>query len=353
MMKKPIAAAREQKAALFNIFLTAILIALSVNLLTAYLSTTFNANPNILLYSSIVALLIAALLIKKLLAPQSSIVIRLRGAFAYKKSDDDIKKIKIIGYRFNDDFCQYLRSFLRENKAYGKIFFETENNEVYRNNKFDPDNLTYHSIINSVLEFTILRKLHLHLNTYFVENEIDNTKITTITRDQLEPAVLKNRVLDLITKDMRERETFMRDSEGSSKGIVCMATGKDGAIYERLSIELPPKSKIHRNTTGHLVVSNQIFDITIWPMYEGCATVLPHELMPSISKQSSTDYFTPNLITLKLCIQMKRFALVSQETMEMYEWLDSFIEELTEYISTDHLEQRLDVDMIELIKSQQ
>jgi hypothetical protein len=349
MIKKPIAAAREQKAALLNILLTAILLALSVNLLTAYLSATLNKSPYLLLCSSIVALLIATFLIKKLLSSQRSIVIRLRGALAFEKSGDDIKKIKIIGYKFNDDLCQYLRAFIRENKAYGKLFFQTEKDEVCRNDKFDPDSLNYHSIINSVLEFTVLSKLDLHLNSYFIENEIDNKRITTISRDQLDPAVLKNRVLDLITKDMKERETFMRDGEDSPKGIVCMSMGKDGAIYERLDIELPPKSKIYRNTDGHLVVSNKIFDITICPMYEGYATSLPYELMPSLTL---TDHFSPDLITLKLCIHMKHFAFVSQETMEMYEWLDSFIEELTEYISSDRLEQRLDIDMIELIKSQ-
>lgn len=346
--RRPIAAIREQKAALINILLTAILFALGFNLLTAYLSAQLRDLTAVLLGLAVVVLLLAALLIKTLVGSRNSQVIRLRGALAFDLTHDDIRCVKIIGYPFNDEMCEYLGAFLRENKAYARLFHKADSGEVHSGATFDPNALDRDTMINSVLEFAVLHKLDLHLNTYFVENEIDRSRITTISRDQLGPAVLKNRVIDLITRDMKEREAFIRDSEEPSEGIVCMAEGKDGAIYERLDIELPPKSRIRRDSRGHLVISSKLFDLTIWPQFEGYGTTIPQQFMPS-----KTDYFTPLLISVKLLITVKNRALFGNDSIEMYEWLDSFIEELEDYISTDRLQQRLDTDMIELMTSHQ
>jgi hypothetical protein len=95
-------------------------------------------------------------------------------------------------------------------------------------------------------------------------------------------------------------------------------------------------------------LSNVPKDFSILPQFEGYATTVPYELMPSAP---NPDHFAPLLATIKIQIRIKAFAFVTSESMEMYEWLDSFVSDLEQYVSTDQLEKRLKPDLIRILKS--
>ncbi len=346
---KPIAKLRAQKTSLFLILLTAILLALSINLLISYAVNELASDPIYLLISGLVILFLALIFLCKIFLSSTTMVIRLYGAMAFEIDNDKLSEHRIIGYKFSDDFCKYLIAFIQENKAYGRLFFSSKHDKrdsVDKPDKFDPDEINHNSIINSILEFMVLTQLHLHLNSYFVKNEIDKQKITSISRNDLDPSVLKNRVIDLITKDMKEREAFKSEDDSDYPGVICMAQGENGAIYERLDIELPPKSSIHRSSNGYLVISNNIFDIMIMPKFEGFVTYVSPQLM-----SSTPNTYCPFMAYIKIIIKIKRRAFFTNESMEMYEWLDSFIEDLENYVSIKKLEKRLDPDLIEALRS--
>jgi hypothetical protein len=344
-MNTPIQQIREKKKDILLILSTAILLALTINCFTAYIATVTSDHPISILLIGTASLLGGILVLKRIVFARTTQIVRLRGAVAFKMNDGKFERIKILGYSFNDDFCGFLHGFLQENSAYAKLFSESEQGIVSMDT-FNPDNLNRHTIINSVLEYTVLHQLDLHLNTYFVENEIDESRIVTLGRDQLGDGVLRNRVIDLITKDMKERPAFDRDSDSEHGGIVVYSHGKDGAIYQRLDVELPPKSNIARNADGFLVISNPLFDLTILPQYEGSATFIHRVFMPSLKGSDN-----PLNARVNLHIRIKRSAYVTGRSMEMYEWLDSFVERMHEYISTDRLERRLDPDLIKILKS--
>jgi len=344
-MNAPIRQIREKRRDILLILATAVLLALAINCAISYVAAIILDRPISLLLFSMVFLFAGILLLKRIAFGPTEHIVRLRGAVAFRIEDETIRPIKIIGYPFNDDFCEYLCGFVRENKAYARLFAK-EDSDIVSMETFNPDNLNRHTIINSVLEFSVLHHLELHLNSYFVENEINKNRIVTLGRDQLSAGVLKNRVIDLITKDMKERPAFAQDSDSETEDVVVYSSGENGAVYERLEIELPPKSTIYRNNAGFLVISNPLFDLTIMPQYEGFVTPLSHVFMPSLD-----EHFVPFLVTVKLHIRIKRTAFVTSESMEMYEWLDSFVEQMHDYVSTDRLEERLDPDLIEILKS--
>jgi hypothetical protein len=303
-------------------------------------------NPVWLLWLGLLYLLCAAVLLKSGVFATPIEVLRLRGAIAFNIAQHTIQPIKIIGYSFNDDFCEYLRGFIQENMAYGRLFTKPQR-DFTKIEEFRPDDLNYQTIINSVLEFVVLKQLDLHLNTYFVENEIDPARITTLTRDGLDPAVLKNRVIELITRDMKERQAFTTDSEAcAEKGVVVYAEGEGGAVFDKLEIELPPESRIYRRADGFLVISNPLFDLTIKPKFEGFGANIPDIFTPS-----KFGTFKPLLVIVKIETRIKLTAFISSESMEIYEWLDSFLARMDDYISTDKLEKRLDPQLIRILKS--
>ena len=126
-----------------------------------------------------------------------------------------------------------------------------------------------------------------------------------------------------------------------NKGVVFYSQGHDGVIYQRLEIELPPRSDIIRNNDGFLVIKNPVFDLTIMPKYEGFHTSLHPIFTPSQGR-----FFSPMLISLKIHICVKRKAILTSESMNLYEWLDSLVVQLHDYMSTDRLKERLDVDLL-------
>lgn len=348
-MNAPIRQVNQKRQEISFILATAIFLALAVNFAADYLSTIVRTDYLILhpITLSLICFFFGVFLLKPIgFFGSTDYIVRLRGAIFYNINDENIEPVEIIGYSFNDDFCGYLRAFLRENSAYRKLFSKGEST-VIPMNQFDPDNLNHHTIINSTIEYTVLKKLALHLNGYFVKNEIDRSRIVTLTRDQLDAAVLKNRVIDQITKDMIERPVFSREPDTETEGRVVAVYDKDGAIFESLNIELPPNSKITRNSDGYLVITNPIFELTIIPKYEGFGTSLPKILTPS-----QNDIFqSPLLFSLKLHIRVKSKAYITNESMEIYGWLDSFVEMLHDYISKERLEKRLDVDLVKLLSS--
>ncbi len=342
-MNSPIVQLRKQRKDIVLILATVVFLAAAINLASFYLSSVFSDNPMRLLVSGVVCLLVGVFLLRQIAFGATEHIVRFRGALAYSMKDERLEPVEIVGYSFNNDICRYLRAFVHENKAYLKLFADRDG-KVVPMNRFDPDDLNHHTIVNSVVEFTILSFLDLHLNSYYVDNAIDKDDIVTLSRDQLGAGVLRNRVIDQLTKDMKERPSFSGDSDPDRGGVVVYATGMDGALYTRLGIELPPRSKITRNSEGYLVIANPVFDLTIVPAYDGTATYLPSEFTPTQDR-----FFTPRSISLAMRIRIKSTALLFGGSMEMYEWLDSLIERMHDYVATDRLTQRLDVDFVQML----
>lgn len=342
-MNTPIMLVREKRKEILLILATAVFLALAINFFTFYISAVFFEKSTLLIILCGVSLFVGILLLKRIVFSNTEYIFRFRGAVAYKIGDERIKPVKIIGYSFNRDFCEYLSGFVHENRAYFKIVSNKEESIVSME-QFEPDNLTHHTIINSVVEFTVLHRLELHFNEYFRDNEIDTNRIVGFTRNTLGTDVLRNRVIDQLTKDTKERPAFSRDTAPDTEGTVVYSQGDDGAIFQRLEIELPPNSNIKRNENGHITIGNPLFDITIIPKYEGYATVLDECFLPG-----QDILFSPDLVLLKMVVHVKNTALFTGKSMEMYEWLDSFIREIQDYFSTDRLMQRVDADLIKML----
>ena len=169
-MNTPIMQLRQKRREILLIIVTAVLLTLGISLVTTYLSIMLNNNH--LLYLGIAVLLIGVIILTVLFLGSSNHIVRLNGAILYNEKDKKIKPVKIIGYQFNDDFCRYLHALLQENEAYWTPFSK-KGRDIAHTNRFDPDDLNHYTIINSTIEYTLLHKLKLHLNSYFVKNEID------------------------------------------------------------------------------------------------------------------------------------------------------------------------------------
>lgn len=346
---KPIARSREQHYDLATIFVVAILVGLGVSLLASSLSAFSGESPKALLAISILLLLAGATLLWARFLLLDDQVVHAKGALAFEKDDDRLVEKAIFGYEFNHAVCGFLSGFLSENQAFKKHFWN-ENSPAIRDREiFDPDELSFHSIVISAVEFWYLHELDLHLNSYFVDNKIDTSTIVEVSREQMGADILKNRVLELFTRRMQERAAFSDHKIDESEGIIVSSTGKDGAIYERLDMELPPNSKISRNCAGHLVISNPYFSLEMSCDFSGCATYVPWELF---KKRRNLKDSAPYNVRISLVATTNPFKFLSPRVAQQYQWLDSFIARVVEKVSTDGLAARLNPDIKEFFRAE-
>jgi len=343
---RPIAQIKKSRNDLSLLLVTAIIFSLGINLLSTSIYELIGHMP-ISFFAATVVLIIAFYLANKLLGAGQYRKINLPGAVAFIIKDDEIIKKPIYSYEFNDDFIEYLVGFLNENMAYKKAFIKTNSDKIKKGNTLNLDQVDYYSIMNSVCELMFLKQLDYHLNSYFVENEIESNKIKCLERSDLGSNILKNRVIDLITKDMCEREAFINDGDDPDEGVVYSHSGgKNGAIYERISLELPPGCSLDRNEKGYLVINSKIFKMTFRPKFEGFATFISPELT-----KYDDEYYSPLFMSAYLDLEVKNRMWVSHDEIELYEWLDSFLIKIEEYFSTVQLEQRVNLTLLRALRS--
>lgn len=336
----PILNSRIQSNNLLIMVVSAVSLALGVALCANYLTELIGATT-VLLCIGGALITVSIVLVSKLLNPKIKQVVRLRGGYFFEP--ETLKGKEVLGYEFNQDIAQYLRALGAENKAYAKALLNGYEDYDAPDSSYDPDVLDYYNLVASCTEFSFLRKLGLHLNSYFVYEEIDRNKICAIPRSSMSQDVLKNRVLELITRNHREREAFL-DHDGDSDFELCFAVGDGGEVFDSLHLELPLGTKLQRLSDNSLRISSDIFDIRFVVDCNATSTVISPALICG-------DYDAPWLVSVKLEVTVKKRLILSSDDIEMHQWLDSFLNSFENYISIKKLEERSYLQLVSILKS--
>ncbi|MGE6123984.1 hypothetical protein ACLH0G_04620 [Aeromonas rivipollensis] len=335
----PISNSRIQSNNLLIMVVSAVILALGVALCANYL-TELIGTTKVLMCIGGTLITVSIFLISKLLNPKIKQVVRLRGGYFFEP--ETLKGKEVLGYAFNQDIATYLTALCTENKAYAKALLNGYEDYDAPNSSYDPDVLDYYNLVASCTEFLFLRKLGLHLNSYFVHEDIDRNKICTIPRSAMPQNVLKNRVLELITRNHREREAFL-DHDGDSDFELCFAVGDSGEVFDRLNLELPLGTKLQRLPDNSLRISSDIFDIRFVVDCNATNTVISPALICG-------NYDAPWLVSVKLEVTVKKRLILNSNDIEMHQWLDSFLNSFENYISIKKLEERSYLQLVNILK---
>lgn len=334
---EPIATSRLQTINIIILVVSAITLALGValfaNYLTYILGTTY-----LLFILAIFLIFISLFIITKIINPKVEILVKIKGGFHFEAKK--LKGKEVIGYEFNNDMIQYLRAIATENKAYHNALLKENYNF---NDNYDPNILNFHNLAASCAEFLFLDKLSLHLNSYFVDNNIDSSLIAPIPRNELSSDVLKNRILELITRSYEERAAFC-DREIGENSKLCYAVGKDGEVYNSIELELPNNTKITRSKSNELIIENNIFEIIFKVECNGVSTVVASELLIG-------EYDALTLVAVELKITVKKKLFLDQDDLILHQWLDSFLIEFKDYMSIKELEKKSNLQLIKVLQS--
>lgn len=312
---------RAQRKNLFKNFFLVALLSTGISLVANAL--TKDSEGLAVIFPGIVCVLFVALCYIKEFMGYSSCEAMVESVLSV---DKEKKIINIDRYPFGEDMYRTVSSVLSENKAYKRLWEEAFEGGVCNKNKG-------RDFVKEFIEYQFVDWISLRLNSYF--STIDKCVVETISREQIPDVLIKNRVIELISKPFDEREkfqNFIKDKE-SDCGEIVYAGGEDGVFFDKLELELPRNSKICREK-DKLVIKNRIFDIRFESEFLGFSTVLPRyfeHLYMNRSMEEANNY----KINLRLSIKIKPFFLIYLKDWKYLGWIDQLGTKFVEYFSFD------------------
>ena len=333
-----------------NILVTSVLIAVGVNLLSSGISALIGIK-----YKNIILIILGILTIFITLTYYSyskikeiSRCVKLSGFFIYTHKDHEI--INIEGYKICHDLSEYLNAAFIENKALERIWKESDINplqfcttpELDVIGKSSPKikkapSLSYFLFI-ELLEYCIIKNLSIHLCDYF--NGCDDKYLQQINRTDIPEVLLQNRFLNLFSEDMINRSIFSCSNDSkfsaSNNERTVYACSKDGGIYERFNLTVPLKCKIRRDSKHGIRIETPILTMTINYNFDGFSTALKpyfEEYYLGLSLPL-TEYSTYKF-DVSVTVNFKYRSLFMKDKKMYYAWIDSYLENLSSYLSED------------------
>ena len=275
---------RERSGFIKLIFLT-IIGSLGINLVSnSFTSNNLPTNYALLIVGLVLILIMLIYLFSIFYGKRTRSKI-LIGVVVLKLSDK--KLIGIAGYDFNFNILEYFNALFLENTAFKKLWDESLPKPLENRDKLEPNNFSIaisaidgnkereynydelpesQKLLIEATEFYLLKSLSTHLSDYFRKSQFKLDRIKIFKRNDIPDILLKNRFLELFSKQMEYRSTFTKTK--SDEKVSSLRT-KDGAIFEDFELTLPKGSTISRIEPNVIKIETKKFHIIFTINYQG------------------------------------------------------------------------------------
>ena len=335
MIKKKLTDLFAFKANLFEIIITAVLVALGVNILASgligYLKLSF-------LQSTVIGLLLVVLGTLVLLrnAQPFQSINRFKGLVCLEIDTNHLLAIE--DYDFTQEVSNYIKALCSENKAFLTIWTDDPigSGLSYRNNKMIRRKPRSNDLLIEAIEYYILHKLALHLSGHFNNNNsVSEDYLVKLERKNIPKILFANRFIDMFTRPMEEREQFQNYGAISSRGKVICAVGRDGAIFNHFELVLPKGSTIARERDSSISIITNRFKLNFRSEFGGWNTNLPRQFENLYMGKEARSILTFD-VGLFVSVDFSAQSLLTAKGWEYYRWLDSFLRKLEQSFSWNH-----------------
>jgi hypothetical protein len=336
----------EQKKELIRLFLIAAVLAFGVGTLASlFVSEAFVPPWSTVLLCGTLIVLALLFLLKDLFS-----------ALVFEDEFDAIvfldrarnRSIPIEDYRFSESLYATLRAVAAENRA---LHADWDNAPLVPARDAKPrtqsEKPSYFSIVKVTVDpatnvppksvrlleeaahFVLLEELSLHLSSYFNDRG-DDDYVREMGRDDIPEFLLRNRVLNLLSTPIEQREIFLKAFPDSAKrpdGEIYSVYGSDGSVFSRFDLVLPRGSSVRASADGGITVETRRLSFSMKATYTGSAAVVGRPFIEEYAKLSYDDVATQEM---SICLKgkIKTFSLLTNAGWRYYRWLDSFRQRL-------------------------
>ncbi|KFF64869.1 hypothetical protein IV99_11955 [Pectobacterium brasiliense] len=253
--------------------------------------------------------------------------------------------VSVKGYDFAQDMARTIRAIEAENKS---IFSNWANDPlskprepaaptegerekqyiaILRVNVEDselPQKPRSVELLEETAQFCLLESLSTHLRDYF--DHTDSGAIEELQRKDIPELLHANRVLNLLTTPIEQRDVFIEafpDPDKRPRGEVHSLWSSDGAIYNRFDLVLPKNSTVTIPETKTVRLETKRLSVEIKVGYPGTSVNTPPLFEEAYLKIPGHEIETRHLI-VELRGRIKPLALLSSKGWADYQWIDSF-----------------------------
>ena len=192
-------------------------------------------------------------------------------------------------------------------------------------------------LLEEAVSYVLLEQLSLHLSSYF-RNSSDDSFLKEYGREDIPAFLLKNRVLNLLSTPIEQRDIFI-DAAKSGKlpiGDIHAVLGPDGSRFSKFVLVLPRGTRIEHSEVASIKIETKRFALELSAQYSGFNAFVDEMF---IEKYLGRDYLEIDCrnMAIKLSCRIKLLSLLSGSGWKYYQWLDSFRDEINWSTIKPHL----------------
>lgn len=318
----------QSRAYLVELLILAVTAGIAINLLSQYLALHISANLAGLLGATTIALCLGELCRRRLGSTSSCIQIR-----SIAILDQHNQLVSIPGYNLSNDVKRLLDAAFDENPALKSQWdkqppsccFNSAYQEAMLSGVFDMSTRAAGlRLLREAFEYALLNCLGLHLSSYFNDGRLGDVK--ELVREDMPQVLLKNRILELISRDTRDRVGF--DEVGEN----VYSSYRGNRMYERINLALPAGSKVVRGGDNSVVIDSPAVRLKLDVRCDGYLTAIDSGFAEYYLGHpwNDLDYLQ---VDLSVEARAKIRLLALPRRRNYYNWISTFIPDVRKSMS--------------------
>jgi len=251
------------------------------------------------------------------------------------------KVIDIDNYDYSNSLASNLKYAFKEDKALKKIWKKIDFENIFKKNR------KFLEIIDEASEYYLLEKLSTHLSEYFNNTKFDNEELIEYERNDIPDVLLNNRFLELFSKPMEQRESFISDEEidgvfeikrnGKKESVSKVVSSfRNGVMFSHFDLKLPKNSKLKRNSDYSISLVTERFTLNLKTIISGINTYIPHEYEKHYLGLNYSSDLPAFVATYEIEVNFHILSLFKTNSWHYYQWVDSFINRIENDVSQDY-----------------
>ncbi|MEH6436824.1 hypothetical protein [Massilia sp. DD77] len=353
-----------------EIISVAVVLAVSINLITSYMAERLGADSLGTLILGTLFFLIPLIHLIKNIRNSLKTTTEIDGVVAFDIRQKEL--VDIPGYNFSEKLGKTTKAAFFENPAFQKMWddnplippqqhqHESPHSRiddavvVYSAIYVDGPSMFSHSpsskLLTEACEYYVIELLSDHLANYFQNRDAGGQSITELTGSDIPQILLSNRFLKLLTTPFEERPIYTQASipaQAPNGGKLKYIQGSDGSIFSTLSLWLPRNTQVTRSDQGpgSLELNGKKACIRFSIAYSQERIAAPtHFIEMYLGKMPSNIALLKVKVTVD--VKVKATALLSPNGWRLYRWADTLPAKMRKSIDFNAFIERVNWEQI-------
>lgn len=315
----------DNRTSVLEIFIIAIVTTIGINLITTglYQLLSIPSKDFYFFWIGLMFIVIAIIYLTFKLLLKTKINKSLEGFILVEKKTK--MPVDCDGYEYLEELNRNFSAAFSENKA---IEHNWKDKSIKRKEK--------DQLIVEATEYYIIDELSTHLTDYFNTRGLDKKQLIELSRNSIPDILLTNRFLELFSKPMDQRPSFIKDLKNDkTPGRIVMSYGDGGTLFKEFDLVLPKNSKVSK-VDNTITIDTKRFKMRFKVNYNGYGNVLPRGFEHYYCGFKSYDDSWTTKINIDFSVEFKPVSLVSKGGWDYYEWIELFLEKIEGNFSEEY-----------------